>query len=80
MLLVQVLHLASSVLRILCFFAMSCEDKVIENPLYAGMSLKALLESADLFEIPWVDLKGDEGKKRNFCFDGCFCDGLVEMR
>ncbi|XP_037778882.1 thyrotroph embryonic factor-like [Penaeus monodon] len=41
---------------------MSSEDKVIENPLYAGMSLKALLESADLFDIPWKDLKGDEGK------------------
>lgn len=62
MLLVQVLQLQTSVLLILCFLAMSSEDKVIENPLYAGMSLKALLESADLFDIPWMDLKGDEGK------------------
>lgn len=66
MLLVQVLQLQTSVLLILCFLAMSSEDKVIENPLYAGMSLKALLESADLFDIPWMDLKGDEGEQEKF--------------
>lgn len=39
---------------------MSYSEQVIENPIYAGMSLKELLESANLFD--WKDLKGAEGK------------------
>lgn len=38
------------------------DDKIIDNPLYAGMSLKELLESTDLFEFGWVDLKGKKGE------------------
>ncbi|KAK8388149.1 hypothetical protein O3P69_020206 [Scylla paramamosain] len=41
---------------------MSDNERPIDNPLYAGMSLKDLLESADLFDLGWRDLKGAEGK------------------
>lgn len=37
-------------------------EKVIDNPLYSGMSLKMLLESANMFDFGWKDLKGDEAK------------------
>ena len=44
---------------------MSDMDRMIDNPMYSGMSLRELLETSDLFDMPWQkDLKGDKGRPR----------------